>query len=274
MTGFTPETKEFYDEIGWRIREGRTVDAILFGDRETGPLRAALRRQRLDRVRAALQRAGEGLNLIEAGCGGNPSMNLLDLCSHYTGVDISTTGLDLAEERLREAGIPFVLREADVCDLPFEDESFDAAYSAHVIYHILDPEAQRAAFCEIARVVRPSGVAVLILANPLPLLFPIRLARRLAATSARVSGLLDRIRRKPPLPFRPMPLGWMRKQLAPFGEVTLACHALESVWFNQHVSERRRVGRLLWRAAEIAERRHPGRLTRLGSFVQIVLRKA
>jgi SAM-dependent methyltransferase len=274
MTGFTPETKEFYDETGWRIREGRTVDAVLFGDHETGPLRATLQRRRLDRVRAALQQAGAGLRLIEAGCGGNPSMGLLDLCSHYTGVDISTTGLQLAEERLRDAGVPFVLREADVCDLPFEDESFDAAYSAHVIYHIRDPEAQRAAFREIARVVRSSGVAVFVLANPLPLLFPIRVARRLAATNTRLSGLLDGIRRKPPLPYRPMPLGWMREQLAPFGEVSIACYALESVWFNQHVSERRGLGRLLWRAAELAERRHAHRLTRLGNFVQIVLRKA
>src|SRR6185295_5119274 len=101
---------------------------------------------------------GTGLNLIEAGCGGNPSMDLLDLCSHYTGVDISTTGLQVAEERLRDAGVPFALQGADVCDLPFEDESFDAAYSAHVIYHIADPAAQRAAFREIARVVRSAGV--------------------------------------------------------------------------------------------------------------------
>ena len=274
MTGFTPETKEFYDAIGWRIRDGRTVDDHLFGDRETGAIRASLKRQRLDRVRAALQQAGSGLRLLEAGCGGNPSTGLLDLCSHYTGVDISTTGLQVAEERLRGAGVPFALREADVCDLPFEDGSFDAAYSAHVIYHIRDAEAQRAAFREIARVVRPSGVAVFVLANPLPLLFPIRVARRLAATNTRLAALLDRIRRKPPLPYKPMPLGWMREQLVSFGEVSISCHALESVWFNQHVSERRRMGRLLWRAAEVAERRHAGRLTRLGSFVQIVLRKA
>jgi SAM-dependent methyltransferase len=274
VSGFSPETKEFYDRIGWQIRDGRTVDDLLFGDRETGPLRAALRRQRLDRVRAALRRAGEGLKLLETGCGGNPAIGLLDLCAHYTGVDISTTGLHVAREHLRDASVPFVLREADVCDLPFEDGCFDAAYSAHVIYHIPDPQAQRAAFREIARVVRPSGVAVLILANPLPLLFPIRLARRLAATSAGLSGLLDRLRRKAPLPYRPMPLGWIREQLAPFGEVTTACYALESVWFNQHVSERGGLGKLLWTAAELAERRHARRLARLGNFVQIVLRKA
>jgi SAM-dependent methyltransferase len=274
MNAFTPETRDFYDKTGWELQGGQTVDAVLFGDRETGPLRKALQAERLRRVRAALQLAGPGLRLLEGGCGGNPSLGLLDLCSHYTGVDISTTGLRVAKGRLLRAGVPFDLREADLCLLPFDTGSFDAAYSAHTIYHIWNPEGQRAAFRETARVVRASGIAVFILANPLPLLFPIRLAKRLVAGSAPLSGLLNLIRRKPPLPFRPMPLGWMRRQLAPFGEVTISCYALESVWFNQHVSEHRSFGKLLWTIARRVEQRHAGRIARLGNFVQIVLRRA
>src|SRR5262245_2690528 len=105
MSVFTPETKEFYDKTGWRLEDGRSVDERLFGDREQGPLRARLHRERTDRVRAALQLAGPPLRLLEGGCGGNPSPQLLDLCSHYTGVDVSTTGLQLAAARLQERGV-------------------------------------------------------------------------------------------------------------------------------------------------------------------------
>jgi len=273
MSGFTPETKEFYDNTGWRLEEGRTVDDLLFGDYERGPLRAALHEERTRRVRDALRLAGSGLKLLEGGCGGNPSLGLLDLCSHYTGVDISTTGLHVAAERLQNAGVPFTLRQADLCRLPFEDGSFDAVYSAHAIYHIADAEAQRAAFRELARVVRPTGVAVFILANPLPLLFPVRLVKRMVAASGPLSRLANRIRPRPPLPFQPMPLGWMRDQLTPFGGVSMGCHALESVWFNQHVSEHRPLGRLLWRLAHAVERRWADRAAVFGNFVQITLHR-
>src|SRR5688572_26282170 len=103
MSGFTPETRDFYDKTGWWLKDGQTVDALLFGDRETGPLRKALHAERLERVRAALQLAGPRLRLLEGGCGGNPELGLLDLCSHYTGVDVSTTGLEVAADRLRDA---------------------------------------------------------------------------------------------------------------------------------------------------------------------------
>jgi ubiquinone/menaquinone biosynthesis C-methylase UbiE len=263
----------FYDEVGWREEAGVTVDQRLFGDRETGPLRDAAHRERLRRTREALSSAGVGLRLLECGCGGNPARGILDLCAEYTGVDFSSTGLEVAARRLGDPGIPITLREADICALPFADGSFDAVYSAHVLYHVEDPAAQRRAFREIARVVRPGGVAVLILANPRPLLFWGRMASRLAADTPWLSGLLNRARSKPPLPYRPMTLRWMRDVLSDFGDVEISCHALASTWFNQHVTETRGAGRLLWEAILLAERRAPERLASLGCYVQIVLRK-
>ena len=88
--GFTPETKEFFEKTGWRVQDGRTVDEAMFGNREMGPLRVAVQSERMRRVKEALQLAGQGLNLLEGGCGGSPAVDLLGLCSHYTGVDISS----------------------------------------------------------------------------------------------------------------------------------------------------------------------------------------
>jgi SAM-dependent methyltransferase len=267
------ETKEFYDKVGWTVVDGKTVDEHLFGDRELGPIRTALTKERAARVRAAIRQAGSSVNLLEVGCGGNPATGLLDMCSRYTGVDFSRTGLDVARQRLAPTGVPFDLHEARANKLPYSDQMFDVVYSAHALYHIPKVDEQAAAFREIARVTRSGGIAVLLLANPRPLLFPVRLAKRLLADTPYLSNLLNRLRPKPLLPYRPMPIGWMRAQLAPFGDVSFSCYDLNSTWQNQHVSEYTLFGKQLWKAEHYMERRFADKIAHLGNYVQIVLRR-
>ncbi len=267
------ETKQFYDKVGWTLVDGKTVDERLFGNREMGPIRIALEKERAARLRESLRVAGPPLNLVEVGCGGNPGIMFVDMCSQYTGVDFSQTGLEVARQRLAPTGVSFVLKQADATVLPFSDQSFDAAYSAHALYHIPKVDEQATAFREIARVVRRGGVAVFIMANPHPLLFPIRLTKRLLADTPYLGQVLNRLRPKPPLPYRPMPISWMRVQLAPFGEVSVICHSLDSTWFNQHVSERSVFGKLLWTIFHSAERRFARKIAHLGNYIQIVLHR-
>jgi SAM-dependent methyltransferase len=273
MSLTSKDTRQFYDTVGWTLVDGKTVDEQLFGDREMGPIRTALKNERIARVREALRLAGPPLNLLEVGCGGNPATSLLDMCSQYTGVDFSRTGLEVAGQRLTPTGVPFMLKEARANELPFPDQSFDAVYSAHVLYHIPVVAEQAAAFREIARVTRHRGVAVFLLANPHPLLFPVRLTMRLLAETRVLGGVINRLRPKPPLPYRPMPIGWMRAQLAPFGSVSVTCHALDSTWQNQHVSEHSTFGKLLWAAEHYIERRFADKISHLGNYLQIVLHK-
>jgi ubiquinone/menaquinone biosynthesis C-methylase UbiE len=157
--------------------------------------------------------------------------------------------------------------------LPFPDQTFDAAYCAHAIYHIPIVDEQAAAFCEVARVIRRGGIAVFLLANPRPLLSPVRLLKRLLADTPLVGNALNRLRPKPPLPYRPMSIRWMSAQLAPFGDTTVTCHALNSTWQNQHVSEHAVFGRLLWATQHYLERHFAKRVAPLGNYVQIVLHK-
>lgn len=49
--------------------------------------------------------------------------------------------------------------QADLTDLPFPDRHFDAVVSSHVLEHVPD---DRTALSEIARVLKPSGFAVLL----------------------------------------------------------------------------------------------------------------
>ena len=81
------------------------------------------------------------------------------LCERVTGIDINEKMLERARERLRLDGIDNAeLVKASATDLPFDDASFDVAYSYSTL--ILVPGLD-AALDEIARVLRPGGVALL-----------------------------------------------------------------------------------------------------------------
>jgi ubiquinone/menaquinone biosynthesis C-methylase UbiE len=270
-----PEAKAFYDREGWtRPTEGtRLVDTDLFGVREDGPIRIAGHKTRIDRIREAFASVGRGLSLIECGCGGNPAMFLTDLCARYTGVDFSSTGLDEARCQLSQTGVAFDVKEADICKLPFASDSFDASFSAHVLYHIPDPAAQAAAISEMLRVTRPGGMMILVVANPRPLLFPIRTIKRLIADSP-VKKFADKLRKKAPLPYKPMPMGWMRKQAEKGNaDVEIISYAMASTWFNHRVSEKSALGGFLWRRLIGLEAKRPHLAARLGNYITLSARK-
>jgi SAM-dependent methyltransferase len=48
--------------------------------------------------------------------------------------------------------------KVDICRMPFDDGSFDFVFASHVLEHVPDDEA---AIAEVARVLRPGGVALL-----------------------------------------------------------------------------------------------------------------
>ena len=264
-------TRAFYNTVGWRRKGGTLIDSCLFGWSD-GPIRQALEVQRRQRVRHAV--GGPGLKLAELGCGGTPAIYLADSCEKYTAVDFSSTGLSEATAVLEGTNIPFEIVEADITDLPFDEGAFDVVYSAHAIYHIDTVGGQEAAFREAMRVVCPGGRAVFVLANPFPLLFPLRLFRRVLAITPGVNTLLNRVRSKPPLPFLPMRLGWMKRRLGAWGDVKITGYAVPSVLFDRRISETTMLGNLAWRALEWLEARHASLAARLGCYVLIVVNKS
>jgi ubiquinone/menaquinone biosynthesis C-methylase UbiE len=275
LAGGSAAVKRFYDDVGWKqSASGRAEDTNLFGVKQDGPIRQELHRLRLQRVIDALELETRPMSLVECGCGGNPAVYLAKRSAQYTGVDFSHTGLELARQRLNEAGLSSAqLVQSELGALPFEDQTFDAAYSAHAIYHIPTAEGQRNAFREIMRVLKPGGRAALVLANPRPLLFPARALRRVLADTPGLSHALNRMRPPPPLPFKPMSIGWMRRELSRYGQVRVGGYAIASVWFDQHVSETSRSGRAAWKTFGRLENRWFNTAARLGNFVLITVRK-
>lgn len=94
-------------------------------------------------LRAFIERHGlSGAKCLEVGCGRG---KLQDVVDDYTGIDFS----DSAGQYHRKA---FVQGSAEA--LPFEDNSFDAAWTVWVFEHVPDIEK---AMAELRRVIRPGG---------------------------------------------------------------------------------------------------------------------
>ncbi len=94
-------------------------------------------------------------SVLEVGCGPGELAERLrrDLGADVIALDISPRMVELARARGVDA------REGDVQELPFDDEVFDCAVAAWMLYHV--PDVDRALH-ELARVLRPGGHLVAV----------------------------------------------------------------------------------------------------------------
>ena len=104
----------------------------------------------------AIDRAMTGsADVLEVGCGTGV---MAERISELPGV--SLVAIDFSErfvELTAARGID--ARQADVCYLPFEDDSFDVVYAGWMLYHVRDLDRGLA---EIRRVLRPGGTFVAV----------------------------------------------------------------------------------------------------------------
>jgi SAM-dependent methyltransferase len=94
-----------------------------------------------------------GQRLLDVGCGpGVLTARLAQRCGAetVTAVDPSSSFVEAARERLPGVDV----REASAEDLPFADDSFDAALAQLVVHFMTDPVA---GLCEMGRVTTPGG---------------------------------------------------------------------------------------------------------------------
>ncbi len=151
----------------------------LLEDRATSPSYAGMVKTMLDAMAPA---AGEAI--LEVGCG---SGALLRLLARRLGGANPLTGVDLNPFLLREAAVlaeedgaadRIAFREGNAERLPFEDASFDHAYSVTVLEECDADFALR----ELRRVVRPGGrVGVVVRATDMPLPWNVELPEALRA---------------------------------------------------------------------------------------------
>ena len=165
---------------------------------DSQPLRAPVVRAA---VRAFAPAVGSGG--LDVGCGaGHAALALAEAVGaagaagaargdgHVTGVDIEPAFLAHAQALADEAGLAarVAFRAGDMLRLPFDDDSFDWAWSMDSIGH--HPAGDSRAIDELVRVVRPGGAVALLAWSSQQALpgFP-GLEARLNAATARVSPL-------------------------------------------------------------------------------------
>jgi SAM-dependent methyltransferase len=100
-----------------------------------------------------------GLRWLDVGCGAarTYAQSVSSAAASYVGVDVSES----AVEQARAAGIEAQV-VPDASELPFEDESFDAAICVEVLEHLFAPHD---AVAEIRRVLRPGGKLICSVPN-------------------------------------------------------------------------------------------------------------
>jgi SAM-dependent methyltransferase len=108
-----------------------------------------------------------GLRLLDIGCSGGIVANeLRERGASVIGADIDVPGLAKARARYGDA-VSFLCSDGE--RLPVADRSIDVVVLNHIYEHVVDPWALAA---EVARVLAPSGVAYLGLANRLGMMEP------------------------------------------------------------------------------------------------------
>ena len=97
--------------------------------------------------------------ILEAGAGTGLNIALYPPGARVTATDLSGAMLVRARERARERQIHVTFHEADLCNLPFADGTFDTAVATFVFCSLPDPVA---CLREMGRVTKPGGQILLL----------------------------------------------------------------------------------------------------------------
>jgi ubiquinone/menaquinone biosynthesis C-methylase UbiE len=98
---------------------------------------------------------------LDVGCGNGRHAELLAAHAGRTvGLDASRGLLEAARDRARRRDYPVALVQGDAAGLPFRDDRFDLAVYVATLHHLPTREARVASLDELARVLRPTGRAL------------------------------------------------------------------------------------------------------------------
>jgi phosphatidylethanolamine/phosphatidyl-N-methylethanolamine N-methyltransferase len=110
----------------------------------------------------ALERMGirVGDRVLEVGVGTGINTSLYPTNCQVTGIDLSTSMLEKARERVAREGLRNVrLLEMDAASLTFADDSFDIVYAPYLVSVVPDPVK---VVREMRRVCRPGGKIIVL----------------------------------------------------------------------------------------------------------------
>jgi SAM-dependent methyltransferase len=105
----------------------------------------------------------EGSNVLEAGCGVGAQTKIIapkNPSSNIISIDISSESIVAAQQLIQSMGIQNVtFQQADIFNLPFQDETFDSVILCFVLEHLQQPQE---ALKELKRVLKTGGTMMAI----------------------------------------------------------------------------------------------------------------
>jgi phosphatidylethanolamine/phosphatidyl-N-methylethanolamine N-methyltransferase len=101
-----------------------------------------------------------GDRILEVGVGTGINTLLYPRNCHITGIDLSTSMLEKARERVKREGLRNVrLLEMDAANLTFASDAFDIVYAPYLVSVVPDPVK---VVKEMERVCRPGGKIIIL----------------------------------------------------------------------------------------------------------------
>ena len=172
--------KTFYDSYGWKKDE---VSGLLNGELLHEDLNHTVQKYGEVSELRYLRSLGEnGAYFLDVGCGAKPRSKLAQNFDTHLCVDVSIAGLTEARNRIGREG-QYIL--ADMADLPFKDNSCDAALVCHCLYHV-DKDLQLPVLEEIYRVIKPKSKILVFYSSRYNLISAVHLAPKVLARLANV----------------------------------------------------------------------------------------
>ena len=109
-----------------------------------------------------------GRDVLDVGCNtGYGTIRFVPVAKRVVGVDVSPRAIEAARERAVDGRPEFI--QTSGFELPFPDASFDLVTSFQVLEHVPDPLVF---LRELARMLRPGGLAILATPNAATRLYP------------------------------------------------------------------------------------------------------
>ncbi len=100
------------------------------------------------------------LRILDVGCGpGDLSVRVAQQCHEVWGVDVTPEMIRIAEKKAASDPANIYFQQADACELPFDNYSFDTVMSVNALQTMSQPAA---ALMEMSRVLKPGGELLLI----------------------------------------------------------------------------------------------------------------
>lgn len=152
--------RDYWNEhvTDWKVARHAPGTPAFFAETE------AYRYSKLEYLAAALDFPSHaGRSLLDVGCGlGNDLARFAAAGARVTGVDLAPRAVALARRNFAQRGLAGEFAVMDGERLEFPDATFDVVYCHTVLHFTPDPAAM---VREVRRVLRPDGLAILMIAN-------------------------------------------------------------------------------------------------------------